>query len=152
MLKIRIPPVQIVDQNNDLIDWSSIKSKYLLLYFYPKDMTPGCTTQACKITESWRELQALDCHVIGISKDSPRRHKTFIEKYDLPFTLLSDPEGKLCEHFDVWIKKSMFGKSYMGIERSSFLFDQNHELLHAWRKVKPADHIADVMAFIHSQD
>jgi len=148
MTHISLPTIQLVDQNNQAVDLLSIPSAYLLLYFYPKDLTPGCTTQACKIAESWEQLSALDCHVIGISKDSPSRHRTFIDKHNLPFTLLSDPEGQLCAHFGVWIQKSMFGKSYMGIERSSFLFNQQHQLLHSWRKVKPANHIADIMQFI----
>jgi len=119
-----------------------------LLYFYPKDMTPGCTAQAVAIRDAWETIIDLNCNVIGVSKDSPKKHLSFVEKYDLPFTLLSDPEGALCNEFGVWVQKSMFGKKYMGIERSSFLLDAERRVIQQWKKVKPANHIADVIEFL----
>ena len=150
MTDIDFSSLALHDQNHQLFNISSVASKYLLIYFYPKDMTPGCTVQACKIAESWHDLQALDCSVIGVSRDSVTRHQKFIDKHNLPFTLLADTDAKLCQLFGVWTQKSMFGKKYMGIERSSFLLNNESKIIKSWRKVKPKEHISLVIDFIRS--
>ena len=148
MLEKHFPNLKLKNQYDEIFDINSINSQFILLYFYPKDMTPGCTAQAVAIRDEWKRITALDCNVIGVSKDSPKKHLSFIEKYDLPFTLLSDPEGALCSEFGVWVQKSMFGKKYMGIERSSFLLDEERQVIQQWKKVKPAIHITDVIDFL----
>ena len=150
MLDTKAPMIDLLDQDGQVFDIAQITSRYILLYFYSKDMTPGCTAQACDLQASWDKLQSYDCSVIGVSKDSPARHRKFIDKYELPFPLLCDPEGKLCQAYDVWVQKSMFGKSYMGIERSSFLINSQREICQIWRRVKPAAHINLVLDYLSS--
>ncbi|MEC8882501.1 MAG: thioredoxin-dependent thiol peroxidase [Pseudomonadota bacterium] len=150
MLEKHFPNLKLKNQYDENFDINTINSQFILLYFYPKDMTPGCTTQAVAIRDAWQDILDLNCNVIGVSKDSPKRHLSFVEKYDLPFTLLSDPEGILCDEFGVWVEKSMFGKKYMGIERSSFLLDAERRVIQQWKKVKPANHISDVIEFLSS--
>lgn len=143
--------LNIVDQNNQPYRFNDFSHQpYLLLYFYPKDMTPGCTTQAQGIQEHWLEFVNLGCRVCGVSKDSPERHTKFIEKNNLSFTLLSDQTGELCDKFDVWVEKSMYGKTYMGIERSSFILDKSG-IIQNWRKVKPKDHAERVLDFLKAR-
>ena len=148
MLKKGFPNLKIKNQNDEYFDIKTLKSQFILLYFYPKDMTPGCTAQAVAIRDAWQKIIDLNCDVVGVSKDSPKKHLSFIQKYDLPFTLLSDPEGTLCHEYGVWVQKSMFGKKYMGIERSSFLLDQDRCVIQQWNKVKPVSHISDVIDFM----
>ena len=154
MIDTPSPTIQLLDQDGVAFTLDKVSTNYVLVYFYPKDMTPGCTTQACAIEQAWSTLAKLGCSVIGISRDSPKRHRQFIDKYQLPFPLLSDPEGEICQAFGVWIEKSMFGKRYMGIERSSFLLDSDRIIRKAWRKVKPAEHIDLVIDYLvqHSSD
>ena len=142
------PNLKLKNQHDEYFDIKTIDSQFILLYFYPKDMTPGCTTQAVAIRDAWKSIIDLNCSVIGVSKDSPKKHLSFVEKYELPFTLLSDPDGTLCNEFGVWVQKSMFGKKYMGIERSSFLLDENRRVIQQWKKVKPENHITDVIEFL----
>ena len=151
MLGEKTPYIELLDQSGQIFKIDRSKTKYILLVFYPKDLTSGCTTQACAITEHWSALQAHDCYVIGISRDSPRRHQKFIETHHLPYTLLSDPDALLCEKFGVWVEKSMYGKRYMGIERSSFLLDSERQVCCVWRKVKPAEHISLVLSALESR-
>ena len=148
MLGQRAPELALHNQDDQPFTLEQCQKRFVLVYFYPKDMTPGCTTQACDLSESWQRFSQYDCDVIGISKDTPKRHRQFIDKYQLPFTLLSDPNGSVCDAFGVWIKKSMFGKSYMGIERSSFLLDADRVICQVWRKVKPADHAKLVLTYL----
>ena len=151
MIDTPSPAIQLLDQDSQPFTLDALTSKHVLVYFSPKDMTPGCTTQACAIESAWSTLTKLGCSVIGISRDSPKRHRQFIDKYQLPFPLLSDPEGEICQAFGVWIEKSMFGKRYMGIERSSFLLDSDRIIRKAWRKVKPAEHIDLVIDYLIKQ-
>lgn len=150
MIDIDFSSLEICDQNAHPFNFSSVKSRYLLIYFYPKDSTPGCTQQACKIAESWHELQSLDCSVIGVSRDSAIKHQRFISQYSLPFTLLTDADAQLCQLFGVWTQKTMFGKKYMGIERSSFLLNRERKIIQSWRKVKPKEHISLIMDYIRT--
>jgi thioredoxin-dependent peroxiredoxin len=113
----------------------------VVLYFYPKDDTPGCTAQACGLRDAWRDVRA-KAKIFGVSVDSPQSHRKFIEKYKLPFPLLSDPEKEIVNAYGVWVEKSMYGKKYMGAERSTFVIDGAGRLAAIFRKVKPEEHIA----------
>lgn len=151
MLGQPAPTINLSNHDGAPFSLDQCRKQFVLIYFYPKDMTPGCTTQACDLSDAWPSLSSHDCDVIGISKDTPKRHRQFIDKHDLPFTLLSDPDGTVCDSFGVWIQKSMFGKSYMGIERSSFLLDADRMICHIWRKVKPAEHAKLVLTYLDAQ-
>ena len=112
----------------------------LVLYFYPKDDTPGCTVQACGLRDAWSEIGA-QANILGVSVDSPASHAKFIEKYQLPFPLLSDPEKEIVTAYGVWVEKSMYGKKYMGAERSTFVIDGKGRISGIFRKVKPDEHV-----------
>src|ERR1041384_5844527 len=112
----------------------------IVLYFYPKDDTPGCTTQACSLRDSWESLRH-DAKIFGVSIDSAASHRKFIDKYDLPFPILSDPEKKIVNRYGVWVEKSMYGKKYMGTERSTFIIDGGGRIAAIFRKVKPEEHL-----------
>ena len=113
----------------------------VVLYFYPKDDTPGCTVQACSLRDSWGDLHQR-AKIFGVSVDSSRSHAKFIEKYQLPFPLLSDPEKEIVNAYGVWVEKSMYGKKYMGTERTTFIIDGTGRIAAIFRKVKPEDHVA----------
>jgi thioredoxin-dependent peroxiredoxin len=119
---------------------SQLKGKPVLLYFYPKDDTPGCTKQACALRDSWADLTD-KVVVLGVSADPVASHKKFRTKYSLPFTLVSDPEKTIIVAYGVWVEKSMYGKKYMGIERSSFLIDADGKVKAVFEKVSPGDHL-----------
>lgn len=119
--------------------------KNVILYFYPKDNTPGCTTEACSFRDSMEEFNNNDTVILGVSKDSIKKHNNFIEKYNLPFLLLSDEEGTVCEEYGVWQLKKMMGKEYMGIVRSTFLIDKKGKIVKEWRGVKVDGHIEEVL-------
>lgn len=119
---------------------ADLKGKKAVLYFYPKDDTPGCTTQACGIRDAWGEL-AGKARVFGISVDPVAKHKKFIAKYDLPFPLLSDEEQAMVQAYGVWVEKSMYGKTYFGTERTTFVLDEAGKILAVFPKVKPAEHV-----------
>jgi peroxiredoxin Q/BCP len=119
-------------------------NKALILFFYPKDDTPGCTKEACAFRDSYEALVARGVALLGVSKDSIASHQKFIEKYHLPFPLLSDPEGELLEAFGVWREKNMYGKKVMGVERSTFLIDGEGVVRKVWRRVKVDGHVEAV--------
>jgi peroxiredoxin Q/BCP len=125
---------------------AALKGKPYLLYFYPKADTPGCTKQACGIQEALPKLGKLGLAVIGVSPDPLPPIEKFAKKYKLAFPLASDPDHKVAEAYGVWVEKSMYGRKYMGIERSSFLVDADGKVRRIWRKVKPESHAADVLA------
>ncbi len=124
---------------------SDLKGKPVVLYFYPKDDTPGCTAESCDFRDNFGALKKMGAQVFGLSKDSIKSHLKFIEKYDLNFPLLSDEEGKTVAAYGAWVEKSMYGKKYMGIERSTFLIDADGKLAQIWRNVKVDGHVAEVM-------
>jgi len=119
--------------------------KNVVLYFYPKDDTPGCTTQACGIRDNYKDILKYNAVIVGISSDDVKKHDTFIEKYELPFPLLADTEKKTCEDYGVWIEKSMYGRKYTGVARTTFIVDKNGKISHIFEKVKPAEHAQDVI-------
>jgi thioredoxin-dependent peroxiredoxin len=124
---------------------AEFKGKKLVLYFYPKDDTTGCTKEAQEFTSLASDLAKAGAEIVGISKDSVKSHAKFIGKYDLKVALGSDEDGAVCEAFGVWVEKSMYGKKYMGIERSTFLIGADGKIARIWRKVKVAGHAADVL-------
>jgi peroxiredoxin Q/BCP len=130
------PAIDLLDQNGKLFSLSKMGKKKVLVYFYPKADTPGCTTQSCGLRDIAEQVGTTV--IVGISPDKPEKLKKFDDKFDLGFTLLSDTEHTVAEEFSVWKEKSMYGKKYMGIERSAFLI-QNGVVLNAWYKVSPAD-------------
>ena len=117
----------------------------VVLYFYPKDDTPGCTTQACGLRDSWAALEG-KAEIFGVSIDSRESHRKFIDKYELPFPLLSDPKKEIVNAYGVWVEKSMYGKKYMGAERSTFIIDGEGRIAAIFRKVKPDEHVGLVSA------
>lgn len=133
------------DYDGQRVSLASLKGKTVVLYFYPKDDTPGCTTQACGLRDIWRELSAT-AEVFGVSIDGAASHAKFIKKHTLPFPLLVDEDHALVDAFGVWVEKSMYGRKYMGTERSTFVIGPDGKLRAIFRKVKPADHAAQVLA------
>ena len=124
---------------------SEAKGSPVVLYFYPKDDTPGCTKEACGFRDAFPDFSALNATIVGVSKDTVTKHDKFKAKYELPFHLASDEDGSLCEAYGTWVEKSMYGKKYMGIERSTFLIDSKGKLVNEWRKVKVTGHAKEVL-------
>ena len=122
-----------------------LRGKAVVLYFYPRDDTPGCTREAQEFTEDLDEFAAAGAEIVGVSKDSAAKHDKFRAKYGLPFTLVSDAESDICERYGVWVEKKNYGKTYMGIERATFLIDADGTVAKVWRKVKVAGHVEKVM-------
>lgn len=127
---------------------SDFAGKYLVVYFYPKDDTPGCTKESCSFNESLVDLQKINAQVVGISRDGVESHQRFKAKYNLSFPLLSDDSGEVCDAYGVWAEKSMYGKKYMGIERSTFLIDGAGKILRVWSNVKVEGHSEEILAAI----
>jgi peroxiredoxin Q/BCP len=123
------------------VSLADFRGSPVVLYFYPKDDTPGCTVQACGLRDAWDELGE-HAHIFGVSVDSPASHEKFIRKYQLPFPLLSDTDKKIVASYGVWVEKSMYGKKYMGAERSTFVIDGTGRISAIYRKVRPEDHVA----------
>lgn len=144
----KAPSFCIADQNASLQDSNALKGQRYLVYFYPKDMTPGCTTQACGLQSDLEQFNALGIAVFGVSADSVDRHKKFAYKYHLQFPLLADVDKTLIEAYGVWVEKSLYGKKYMGISRSSFLIGANGKIEKVWQKVNTKTHAQDVLDFI----
>ncbi|MGJ3646895.1 peroxiredoxin [Sphingomonas sp. GlSt437] len=141
----KIPDVTLTGIDNQPIKLSSFVGKPLVLYFYPKDDTSGCTREAQDFSQHLKEFEALGAAVIGVSKDSPIKHQKFIDKYDLTVPLATDADSSAMEAFGVWVEKSMYGKTYMGIDRSTFLFGSDGKLARAWRRVKVPGHAIEVL-------
>ena len=130
------------------VSLSDYRGKYVVLYFYPKDMTPGCTTQACDFRDNIESFSELNAVILGVSPDPVERHEKFIDKYDLPFELLSDENHELAEAFGVWKLKKNFGREYMGIERSTFIIDPEGKLIKEWRKVRVKGHVKEALQYL----
>jgi peroxiredoxin Q/BCP len=137
--------------NGEVVSLEDYRGKNVVLYFYPKDMTPGCTTQACDFRDEVENFSALNTVIIGVSPDPVARHEKFIEKYQLPFILLADCEHQVAEQYGVWKLKKNFGKEYMGIERSTFIIDKEGKLVKEWRKVKVKDHVQEALTFVKEE-
>jgi peroxiredoxin Q/BCP len=140
------PTFTLPSETGESVSLKSLRGKPVVLYFYPKDDTPGCTRQACGLRDAWGEFDKRGAIVLGISPDSPRSHTKFREKYGLPFTLLADEDHAVAEAYGVWVEKKMLGKKYMGIERSTFVIDADGNVAKVMRRVKPDTHADQVLA------
>lgn len=142
---IKAPAFELPDQDGKTHRLSDYKGKWILLYFYPKDNTSGCTKEACAIRDEFPSFGKLDAVVLGVSKDSVESHRRFADKHGLPFTLLSDSETKVQQAYGAWGKKKMAGREYMGTFRMSFLIDPKGVIVKVYEKVKPMEHAAEVL-------
>jgi peroxiredoxin Q/BCP len=136
----KAPAFKLNDQDGRPVRLSDFKGRHVVLYFYPKADTPGCTTQACGVRDHGSDYDAADAVVLGVSPDPPERLRRFAEKHALDFTLLSDPDHKVAEAYGVWVEKSMYGRTYFGNERTTFVIGPTGKVLRVFRKVKPAEH------------
>ncbi|MEQ6389851.1 thioredoxin-dependent thiol peroxidase [Bacillaceae bacterium S4-13-58] len=142
------PAFEVLASNSEKVKLSDFKGKNVVLYFYPKDMTPGCTTEACDFRDKHEDFSELDTVILGVSPDPLDKHEKFIDKHGLPFLLLADEDHKVAEDYGVWKMKKMFGKEFMGIERSTFVIDKEGNLVKEWRKVKVKDHVEEALQYI----
>lgn len=147
----KAPEFSLPAGDGSQVSLKDFRGKTVVLYFYPKDDTPGCTTQACDLRDSHAQILAKGAVVLGISPDSPTSHEKFKNKYDLNFPLLSDEEHTVAQAYGVWKEKSMFGKKYWGVERSTFIIDEDGIVREAWRKVKPKGHAQKVREALESE-
>jgi thioredoxin-dependent peroxiredoxin len=142
------PDFTLQSDAGEAVTLSSFRGRPVVLYFYPKDNTSGCTTQACGIRDAWGEFEAAGAVVLGVSPDGVASHEKFKGDYDLPFTLLADPDHEVAELYGVWAEKSRYGKTYMGIVRSTFVIGPDGTVVKAMRNVEPATHADDVLAVL----
>ena len=142
---IAAPDFTLLDETETERSLSDYRGKAVVLYFYPKDDTPGCTTEACNFRDDYSAYQDAGITILGVSPDTPQKHTKFKAKYDLPFTLLADTEHKVCELYGVWGTKKSFGREYEGVFRTTFLISPEGEIIKVFKKVKPADHSAEVL-------
>lgn len=141
----KAPAVSLKDQDGKKVSLNDFKEKNIVLYFYPRDNTSGCTLEACNFRNDFPDFRKLKAVILGISPDSIESHKKFADKFDLPFSLLSDEKKLVLEKYGVWKEKSMYGRKYMGVERSTFIIDKTGKVRKVFRKVKVADHNKEVM-------
>lgn len=139
------PDINSVDQNGDQISLEQYKGKKIVLYFYPKDMTPGCTAQSCNLSENYNLLKTQGYEVLGVSCDSIKRHQKFIEKYNIPFSLVADETQKVVKDYGVWGLKKFMGKEYMGINRTTFIINEEGIIENIITKVNTKDHTAQIL-------
>jgi peroxiredoxin Q/BCP len=140
------PTFTLESDGGESVSLDSLRGRPVVLYFYPKDDTPGCTVQACGIRDAWREFEERGAVVLGVSPDNAESHVKFRDKYGLPFTLLADEDHSVAEAYDVWVEKNMGGKTFMGVERSTFVIDADGNVAKIMRRVKPDTHADDVLA------
>jgi len=146
----KAPNFNLLDENGENMSLSTFKGKNIVLYFYPKDDTPGCTKESIAFSELKNEFEANNTVMLGASKDSVKKHQNFIKKHDLTVKLLVDDEGKLCEDYTVWVMKKLYGREYMGIERATFLIGADGNIKNIWRKVKVKGHAEEVLEAVKS--
>src|SRR5699024_2020527 len=142
------PDFTLPDQNGEKVSLSDFKGKNIVLYFYPKDMTPGCTTQACDFRDHHESFGELDAVIIGVSPDPVTRHEKFIDKHDLPFLLLADEDKQAAKDYGVWKLKKNFGREYYGIERSTFIIDKEGQIQKEYRKVRVKGHVEEALEYV----
>src|SRR4030095_7495194 len=142
----KAPDFKLTADNGETITLKDLKGKKVILYFYPKDMTTGCTAEACSFRDNIKKIEKKNAVVIGVSADDTKSHVKFKDKYKLPFTLLSDPAHKMLEDYGVWQEKSMYGKKYMGIVRTTFIIDEKGKIEKVFEKVKVNGHINEVIS------
>ncbi len=141
----RAPDFEMATDGGGTVSLAGLAGRKVVLYFYPKDDTPGCTREACGFRDSHPEFAGLDAVVVGVSKDSTARHDRFKAKHDLPFALAADLDGGVCEAYGTWVEKSMYGRTFMGIERATFLIDETGVIRRIWRKVRVNGHVDSVL-------
>ena len=141
----KAPDFSLVDQNGKEHSLNDYSGKYLVIYFYPKDNTPGCNNQACNIRDNYSDIQSNGINILGVSADDETRHQKFIAKFDLPFTLLSDVNKELLNLYGVWGEKKFMGKIYDGIHRTTFILDENHVIISIIEKPKTKDHVSEIL-------
>ncbi|HEX3073898.1 MAG TPA: thioredoxin-dependent thiol peroxidase [Ignavibacteriales bacterium] len=142
---MKAPGFTLTNSAGEKVSLKDFLGKKVVLYFYPKDMTSGCTQEACDFRDNFSQFKKLNAVIVGISPDGETSHKKFEEKYELPFVLLSDPDHKVCELYGVWKEKSMYGRKYMGVERSTFLINEKGKILKIYSKVKVTGHALDAL-------
>ena len=142
------PDFEMATDGGGTVKLSDLRGQKVVLYFYPKDDTPGCTKEACGFRDDIAAFTGADATVIGVSRDSVAKHDKFKAKFDLPFALASDEDGSVTEAYGVWVEKSMYGRKYMGIERATYLIDGDGTVAKVWRKVKVPGHVDDVLAAV----
>lgn len=148
----KLPDVDLTTPSGGRINLRDYLGKPLVLYFYPKDDTSGCTREAQDFSQHYPEFQARGVEVLGVSRDTPAKHQKFIDKYDLTVPLATDDQNRAMEAFDVWVQKQLYGKTYMGIDRSTFLFDAKGTLVRIWRRVRVPGHVIDVLEALKELD
>ena len=141
----KAPDFTVPTDGGGMVSLAGLKGGQVVLYFYPKDDTPGCTKEACAFRDALPDFSAADARIVGVSKDTAAKHDRFKAKYDLPFTLASDTDGSVCEAYGVWVKKKLYGREYMGIERATFLIGADGRVKRIWRKVKVPGHAEAVL-------
>jgi len=144
------PEFDLPTNNGGTLQQSDLKGKVVVLYFYPKDMTPGCTTESQDFRDRFKDFEKAGAVIVGASKDSVARHDKFVAKHDLPFLLVSDEGGTLCEDYAVWKLKKLYGREFMGIERSTFVIDDKGVIRHIWRKVRVKGHVEEVLSVVQA--
>ncbi|MGA1306282.1 MAG: thioredoxin-dependent thiol peroxidase [Candidatus Kapaibacteriota bacterium] len=147
-LQAAAPAFKGVNQNNETIASKDLKGQWYVLYFYPKDNTSGCTKQACDFRDSMKTLAKFGVAVVGISPDSVKSHQKFIKDHDLNFSLIADEDKTICEKYGVWVQKSMYGRSYMGVERTTFIIDPDGKIRNIYPKVKVPGHVDEVKTWL----
>ncbi|UKS55610.1 thioredoxin-dependent thiol peroxidase [Exiguobacterium acetylicum] len=148
---MQAPAFTLPNAQGEPISLEDYRGKKVVLYFYPKDSTPGCTTEACDFRDATQAFEENNTVILGVSADSQKRHQNFISKYELPFQLLSDVDHEVCEQYGVWQLKKNYGKEYFGIVRSTFLIDESGEIVKEWRSVKVKDHVAEALQYVQEQ-
>lgn len=146
----KAPAFSMPTDGDGTVSLKDLKGKNVVLYFYPKDSTPGCTKEACGFRDLMPDFSKVDAEIIGVSKDSIKRHDNFKAKYELPFLLASDENDDVCERYGVWVEKSMYGKKFMGIERATFLIDGKGKIRKVWRKVRVPGHVEEVLEAVQA--
>ncbi|HZO60778.1 MAG TPA: thioredoxin-dependent thiol peroxidase [Solirubrobacterales bacterium] len=146
----KAPSFKLRDQDGNTVSLADLAGRTVVLYFFPKANTPGCTAQACGIRDRMDDYDAADAIVVGVSRDDPGTLREFADEHDLPFTLLSDPDHKVAEKYGVWVEKSMYGRSYMGVQRATFVIGPDGKLLKAFPKVTPKTHDQRVLGALGS--
>jgi len=141
----KAPDFEVNNQNSEKTKLSDFKGKKVVLYFYPKDNTPGCTAESCNLRDNYQELKAAGYEILGVSPDSEKSHQNFIKKYELPFTLLVDTEKDILQKYDVWKEKSMYGRKYMGTVRTTFIIDEDGRIERIIEKVNTKDHTNQIL-------
>ncbi len=139
------PAFKTTDQNGETVSLKDLRGRKVVLYFYPKDDTPGCTKEACSFRDAYSKFKKKDITVLGVSPDKEAAHKKFVTKYQLPFTLLADTDHSIAEAYGVWGEKKFMGRTYLGVHRTTFLIDEKGKIRKIFEKVKPEDHASEVL-------